>query len=89
MAAGTETLADVTSKICVRGGLATSDFDGSALSGRTVLGYPIARQTTGADALTPLLSAYFAFGSEQNAKIVFDLYGANVSTTIAQPSARA
>lgn len=82
VAAGTQTLSNVVSKVCVRGGLSTADIDVSALSGLTVLGYPIARQTTGADALLPLLSAYFAFGSEQDAKLVFDLYGANVSTTI-------
>lgn len=79
---GVNSLADIVTAICKRGGLSTSDIDVSALGSLTVLGYPIARQTTGADALLPLLSAYFAFGSEQDAKLVFDLYGGNVSTTI-------
>lgn len=76
------TLQTIVEAICKRGGLSPSDFDASALSDIIVAGYPIARQTTGADALLPLLSAYFAFGSEQDAKLVFDLYGGDVSTTI-------
>ncbi|HEU4376273.1 MAG TPA: phage tail protein [Telluria sp.] len=76
------TLAAVASEICIRGGLGSADIDVTALASISVAGYPVARVTTGSDALAPLLSAYFAFASERDTKLVFDFYGANVAVTI-------
>lgn len=76
------TLSSIVSNICKRGGLSITDFDASALNGTNVIGYPIARQANAADCLLPLLQAYFAYGSEYEAKLAFQFYGQNANVTI-------
>src|SRR5699024_2118422 len=65
-----------------RGGLPAEVIDVSGLGDKEVLGYPIARQCTGADALRPLLQAYFCFGSEYDGKIYFHKFGEDASLTV-------
>ncbi len=77
-------LADVVSRICKRGGLAAGDIDVSGLGETQVLGYTIATQCTGDQALLPLLQAYFAFGTECDAKAVFKYYGEDAAITVAR-----
>lgn len=76
------TLDTIVSNVLKRGGLSTTDMDVSALSGTDVIGYPIARQANAADCLLPLLQAYFAYGSEYEAKLAFQFYGQNAGITI-------
>lgn len=52
-----------------------------------VVGYPIATQCTAADALAPLLQAYFAYGSEYDGKIHFKFYGADADVTVSDDDA--
>lgn len=80
--AGATTLSQIVSNICARGGLSTGDVDATALSGQDVAGYPIARQANAADCLLPLLQAYFAYGSEYEAKLAFQFYGQNAVVTV-------
>jgi hypothetical protein len=47
-----------------------------------VLGYAIATQCNGVAALTPLLQAYFCYGSEYDGKIHFKRLGADAVMTI-------
>jgi hypothetical protein len=82
VAPGSVALEQICTRICLRGGLQTSDFDVSALNSIAVLGYPIARQSSGTDALTPLLAAFFAYASEFDAKLNFKMYGADAVLTI-------
>jgi hypothetical protein len=75
-------LETIVSRICRRGGLSDQDFDASALSSVMVGGYPIARQSTAADCLLPLMQAFFGYGSEYDAKLNFNFYGENSSITV-------
>lgn len=77
-------LAMVVARICRRGGLSDSDFDVSALADTNVYGYPIATQCTGDQALFTLLSAYFAFGTEIDGKLVFKFYGEDAVQTVSR-----
>ncbi len=72
---GNERLQDICSRVAKRGGLEASDIDVTALGETIVEGYPIARQANAADCLRPLLAAYFAYGSEYDAKLRFNYYG--------------
>jgi hypothetical protein len=79
---GSLTLADAVTRICVRGGLTAADIDVTGLAGINVLGYAIATQCNGVAALTPLLQAYFCYGSEYDGKIHFKRLGADAVMTI-------
>jgi hypothetical protein len=79
---GSLTLADAVTRICVRGGLTAADIDVTGLAGIDVLGYAIATQCNGVAALTPLLQAYFCYGSEYDGKIHFKRLGADAVMTI-------
>lgn len=81
-AAGETTLQQIISKIVIRGGLASSDFDAADLVSISVAGYPVARQANAADCLLPLLQAYFGYASEYDAQLHFRLYGADASVII-------
>jgi len=80
--AAAPSLEQICERICARGGLSALDFDATALSSTTVIGYPIARQANAADCLLPVLQAYFAFGSEYEAKLNFEFYGADAAVTV-------
>lgn len=79
---GILTLADVVTRICIRGGLTAGDIDVVDLEGLSVYGYPIATQVNAADALSPLLAAYFCYGSEYDGQIHFKQLGANAVLTV-------
>lgn len=76
------TLAELVTAICVRGGLSESDIDVTDIAGITVHGYPVARQCTAVDCLTPLLQAFFCYSSEYDGQIHFLRYGADAAITI-------
>lgn len=75
-------LVDIVQRVALRGGLDSSDIDTSGLSGIPVAGYPIARQCGANDALNPLLAAFFAYASEYDGKLNFNLYGGDALITI-------
>lgn len=68
----------------MRGGLNEQDIDVTPLSDTTVIGYPIARQCTGADALQPLLSSYFAYATDYDGKVRFNYYGDDAQLTVSR-----
>lgn len=68
-------LSDVCESISIRGGLDNSDLDVSPLSSKYLMGYPIARQCTGVDALQPLLASYFAYATDYDGKLRFNFLG--------------
>ena len=78
----TLTLADIVTRICVRGGLTIGDVDAADLASIVVSGYPIARQGNALDMLGPLLQAYFCYASEYDGRIHFKRYGADALVTI-------
>jgi hypothetical protein len=57
-------LADIVTKICIRGGLSEDDIDVTDIVGIDVAGYPVARSCNAVDCLVPLLQAYFCYASE-------------------------
>lgn len=76
------TLSDIAGQICRRGGLEESHIDAGDVMDEFVLGYPIARQCTGTDALRPLLQAYFCFGSEYDGQLHFHKFGEDATLTV-------
>ena len=79
---GAPSLDEVASNIVDRGGLAAADADYTGIGGQTVQGYTIAKQMNAVSALSPLLGAYFAYGSEYDGKIHFNTYGGDAVMTI-------
>lgn len=76
------TLADVVVAICSRGGLDASRLDTSELVPFTVIGYPIATQSSASDCLSPLLAAHFCYASEYDGLLHFRTLGADAILTV-------
>ena len=79
---GSANLKVIVERVAKRGGLDAEDYDADDLATVSVSGYPIARQSNAADCLLPLLQAYFAYGTEYDAKLHFHFYGADAAAVI-------
>jgi hypothetical protein len=79
---GSLTLAEVITRIVVRGGLTADDIDVSELTDVQVLGYPIARQADAISCIDPLLAAFFCYRSEYDGKIYFKKFGADAVMSV-------
>ena len=75
-------LAEVITRICIRGGLTAQDIDVEELGDVEVLGHPIARQIDAMSAIDPLLSAYSCYRSEYDGQIHFKKLGAAAVMTV-------
>lgn len=71
VARGSETLQTVVEDICLRSRLIPADIDASALSTKSVKGYPVQQEMSFRAALEPLAAAYNFYGVEKDGKIVF------------------
>lgn len=72
----------IVSSLCERGGLDPTDFDVTDFADIDVIGYPVARSATAADCIGPLMTAFFAYASEYDAKLNFKFYGQDAVITI-------
>ena len=79
---GSVLLSDIVANVMKRGGLVAQDYDVADFATTQVLGYPIARQASAADCISPLLAAYFAYASEYDERLHFKFYGADAAVTI-------
>ena len=79
---GPNTLDIIVSRICERGGLSAEETDVTDIADIDVTGYPIARQASAADCLSPILAAFFTYASEYDGKLYFRKYGADANITI-------
>lgn len=79
---GSLSLAEVITRIAIRGGLTADDIDVADLTGIQVLGYPIARQADAISCIDPLLAAYFCYRSEYDGQIHFKKFGADAVMTV-------
>jgi len=75
-------LSQAVAAIASRGGLASQYVDAAQMATVTVDGYAISKQMNAVSALGPLLGAHFAYGSEYDGQIHFDLYGKDAVMTI-------
>lgn len=77
-----QTLDTVVSDLLLQTGMLSSQFDVTALSGITVLGYPIARLTDAKSCIAPLAQAYFFDLVESDFKLKAVLRGGATSVSI-------
>lgn len=75
-------LAGAIRMITTRGGVGVDQIDVGDDVDSLIYGYPISKQMTAVDALSPLLGAYFTYGSEYDGKINFHCAGADAVLTI-------
>lgn len=75
-------LSSIVSNVMQRGGIPSTDLEVSAFDSTMVMGFPIAKQMSATDACGPLLSAYFAYMNEIDAKLRGAFMGANATITI-------
>lgn len=77
-----QTLDNIVADILTRAGLTSDEFDVTALSGITVLGYPIGRVSDAKSLLQPLCAAYMFDLMESDFKLKAVLRGGGISITI-------
>lgn len=79
----TETLGLDTAitRICERGGLSADDIDVADMD-QQVMGFGILQPYTATEALSPLLQAFLAYGSEYDAKLHFHNHGEDIEIVI-------
>lgn len=74
MEEGPVPLADVITRIVLRGGLSSDDIDVTEMD-QDVLGYMITQNYIGTDCIRPLMTAFVSYASEYDAKIRFHKHG--------------
>jgi hypothetical protein len=81
---GNVTLDQVVADLCTRAGLSEDEIDVSELSGISVKGYTVGRQSTIREAIEPLSAAFFFDGVESDGKIKFLTRGRETSVSLTQ-----